>query len=311
MAATKTRKTATKTSRKGRSPEQKREEMEALHQQLAQGVEELRTSQRWTDYLEFCKSFHRYSFGNLVLIFMQNPEASQVAGYRAWQAKGRQVAKGARGLRILGTGTVKVTGAEDEETGEVVEGRRRIFFPVSVFDIAQTELMDGYEDTSTIAHQLDGDDENGIYAQIVEHLTGNGVNVVRKPCAGNTNGYTYRDGEEATPTVTIDPDLSPAQAAKTALHEAAHIELGHLGEDYADYVAHRGRYEVEAESVAYVLAGMLGLDSSTYSTGYVAGWATRAETDVLKSTAARVLAAVHTLTTALEGDTDDEAGASN
>lgn len=300
MAATKTR--------KGRSPEQKREEMEALHTQLAEGVEELRTSQRWADYLEFCKSFHRYSFNNLVLILMQNPEASQVAGYRAWQAKGRQVTKGAQSLRILGTGTVKVTGAEDEETGEVVEGRRRIFFPVSVFDIAQTEVIEGQEDASSVSQQLTGDDEQGILARVVDYLTGSGVPVEVREITTGANGYTEpADETTGQPVrVTIEASNAPAQQAKTAIHEAAHIVLGHLDDDFAEYVAHRGRYEVEAESVAYVVAGMLGLDSSTYSTGYVAGWATRAETDVLKSTAARVLAAVHTLIDALEGNTEDE-----
>lgn len=88
------------------------------------------------------------------------------------------------------------------------------------------------------------------------------------------NGYTARADEQAgVPIrVVIEVGNSPAQQAKTAIHEAAHIVLGHLQDDFAEYVAHRGRYEVEAESVAYVVAGMLGLDSSDYSTGYVTGW---------------------------------------
>ncbi|MGC1209572.1 MAG: ArdC-like ssDNA-binding domain-containing protein [Ornithinimicrobium sp.] len=298
--------TKTRTKKTRRDPAQKKAEMEALHQQLADGVEALRTSQQWSAYLAFCASFHRYSINNLLLIMAQRPQAEQVAGYRAWQAKGRQVRKGEQSIRILGTGTVKVT-EEDEETGEVIDGKRRVYFSVSVFDIAQTDLMDGHEDTSTIAHHLTGEDESGIYAQVVEHLSGNGVTVERKQVQGGTNGYTYRDGEDGPICVVIDQDLSPAQAAKTALHEAAHIELGHLDDDYAEYVTHRGRYEVEAEAVAYVLAGILGLDSSTYSTGYVAGWAERAEGDVIKDTAGCVLAAVHTLAEALDTTSEDAA----
>ena len=96
----------------------------------------------------------------------------------------------------------------------------------------------------------------------------------------------------------IADHLSPAQQAKTALHEAAHIALGHI-EDLAEYVEHRGRHEVEAESVAYVLAGIHGLDTSDYSVGYVASWS-KGDLDEIKATAARVQGAVHQLTDAIE-----------
>ena len=95
----------------------------------------------------------------------------------------------------------------------------------------------------------------------------------------------------------IDADLSPAQTAKTALHEAAHVLL-HADEEPGEYAAHRGIKETEAESVAYVLAGLLGLDTAAYSIGYVAGWAD-GDPDTIRGPAARVLSAVHTLTDAL------------
>lgn len=278
-----------------RDPAQKKAEMEALHQQLADGVEALRTSEQWAAYLAFCGSFHRYSPNNLLLIMMQFPEASQVAGYRAWQAKGRQVIKGAKSIRILGTGTVKVT--EDDE--ETVEGKRRVYFPVSVFDICQTEAIEGHPDVSTVQARLDGEDEHGIYNAVRDYLTGQGVTVRRASLCG-PDGSTTPASDSQPVTVTIEESLSPADAATTMLHEAAHITLGHLAEDLSEYVTHRGRYEVEAESVAYVMAGMLGLDTSATSTGYVAGWAERAESDVLKETAGRVLAAVHTMADALD-----------
>lgn len=290
-----------------RTAEQRKAEMEALHQQLTEQVEALRSSEQWAAYLRFCRSFHSYSIGNLLLTLAQRPDATQVAGYRAWQAKGRQVRKGERGIRIIGTGTKKTT-QTDPETGEETEGKRRLFFPVSVFDIAQTDPIEGHPDVTDILHPLTGEDEHGIYARVVEHLTSRGVDVQRQRLTG-ANGYSTTTGtDDEQLRVVIDEALSPAQAAKTALHEAAHITLGHLADDYSEYVAHRGRYEVEAESVAYVLAGMLGLDSSAYSTGYVAGWAQNAEADVLKATAAHVLAAVHDLADALIPQ-HDEAGA--
>ena len=295
------------TNRKGRTPEQKRAEMEQLHNTLTAAVEQLRDSETWTAYLRFARSFHRYSFSNLLLIWAQNPEATQVAGYRAWQAKGRQVRKGERGIRIYGTGTVKVA-ADNEDNGEEVEnGRRRVFFPVSVFDIAQTEVMEGHEDVSELAHPLTGEDEGGILARVVDHLTASGAVVEISPLT-TANGYTEPapEGTGGPVRVVIADHLSPAHQAKTALHEAAHIALGHV-EDLAEYVEHRGRFEVEAESVAYVLAGMLGIDSAAYSVGYVAGWAERAEADVIRDSATRVLAAVHDLADALHIDAEPEA----
>ncbi|MGO2520138.1 MAG: ArdC-like ssDNA-binding domain-containing protein [Microbacterium sp.] len=285
-----------------KNPEQRRAEMEALHDQLAEGVEQLRSSERWAAYLNFCTGFHRYSFANVILIWRQCPEAAAVAGYRAWQAKGRQVRKGERGLRILGTGTVRTSADDDDADGEPAEdGRRRIFFPVSVFDIAQTDLAEGAEDASTVADELTGEDEAGILARVVDYLTAEGVPVELGNTAAGVNGYTApANADTGEPVrVMINDQLEPAQQAKTALHEAAHITLGHLDDDHAEYLAHRGRYEVEAESVAYVLAGILGADTSAYSIGYVAGWAERAETDVIKSTATRVLKAAHTLADAL------------
>lgn len=300
--STKTKRTSKKTT--AERAEARRAEMEQLHERLTAQVEALRTSDEWTRYLDFCRSFHSYSFNNLILILSQMPTASRVAGYRAWQGKGRQVRKGERGLRIFGTGTVKRT-EEDPETGEEVEGKRRVFFPVSVFDISQTDLMDGEEDRSTIAHALTGEDQGGIIERVVAHLTANGAQVEFGPIEGGTQGYTIPADEKTGESVrvVIKEDNEPAQQAKTLLHEAAHITLGHLDDDFSEYVAHRGRYEVEAESVAYVLAGLLGLDSSGYSVGYVAGWA-QGEAEVIRETAARVLGGVHTLAEAL---TEDEA----
>lgn len=125
------------------------------------------------------------------------------------------------------------------------------------------------------------------------YLTAQGWNVSREPTGKRRNGYTTNEGQR----VVVDSSLSPAQAAKTALHEAGHVTLGHLADDFTEYLTHRGRYE--AESVAYVLAGLLGLDTSAYSVGYVVEWVERAEADVIKESAARVLQAVHTLAAAL------------
>jgi hypothetical protein len=112
---------------------------------------------------------------------------------------------------------------------------------------------------------------------------------------------------DGTKRVVIDANLSPAQAAKTALHEAAHVLL-HSTEEHAEYVEHRGIKETEAESVAYIVAGMLGLDTSDYSVGYVAGWS-NCDAETIKATAANVLRTAHTLADALTENEESEAAA--
>ncbi|GAA3949575.1 ArdC-like ssDNA-binding domain-containing protein [Microbacterium sp. CnD16-F] len=276
-----------------KSPEERRAEAEGLHATIAEQVEELRTSEAWSRFLTFAQAFHRYSLNNLLLILAQKPEATSVAGYRTWQKLGRQVRKGSRGIRIFGGRDVRET-VEDEQSGEEKEQRRVRFFPVSVFDISQTDPIDPEaDDPSTLAQPLTGNDPAGIFDAVADYLTGKGWTVEREPIDGAANGYTDPEARR----VVIDADLSPAQAAKTALHEAAHVEL-HAEEDHAEYVEHRGVKETEAESVAYIVAGILGLDTSAYSVGYIAGWS-KCEPETIKATAANVLRAAHTLADAI------------
>ncbi|MCT2085602.1 ArdC-like ssDNA-binding domain-containing protein [Microbacterium enclense] len=273
-----------------KSAEERRAEAEQLHETITEQIEALRDSETWTRFLAFAQAFHRYSLGNLLLSFAQCPEATQVAGYRTWQSLNRQVRKGEHGIRIFGGRDVRET-VENEQTGEEEEQRRVRFFPVSVFDMGQTDLIDEKAgDPANIAQPLTGDDTAGIYNAVADYLTGKGWSVEREPIAGAANGYTATDG---TQRVVIDANLYPAQAAKTALHEAAHVIL-HAGEDHAEYVEHRGIKETEAESVAHIVAGILGLDTSAYSVGYVAGWS-NCDTDTVKATAANVLRAAHAL----------------
>lgn len=283
-----------RTVKNTKSPEERRAEAEALQATIAEQVEALRESETWARFLTFAQSFHRYSLGNLLLIFAQCPEASHVAGYRTWQKLNRQVRKGERGIRIFGGRDVREM-VENEQTGEEEEQRRVRFFPVSVFEMGQTDLIDEEAgDPADIARQLTGDDPAGIFDAVADYLTGKGWTVEREQIGGGANGYTTTDGTER---VVIDSDLSPAQAAKTALHEAVHVIL-HTEEDHAEYVEHRGIKETEAESVAFIVAGILGLDTSAYSVGYVAGWS-KCEAETIKATAANVLRTAHTLVNAI------------
>lgn len=280
----KTRKTA----------DERRAEADELHESIGIQLEELTSSEGWSRFLAIATGFHHYSLSNLLLIQSQRPGATRVAGFRQWQARGRQVRKGERSIKIFGYSTKRI---EPDESSDDEE-QRRVFYPIlSVFDISQTEPIDGAPEVPDFAPRLKGGDDTGIYDATAAWLTGDGWTVTRESLAGE-DGATSING---TKKVRIHDDLSPAHAALTILHEAGHATM-HA--DLADYHQHRGIYETEAESVAYITAGVLGLDTSANSIGYIAAW-TRGDVETVKATATRVLATVRTI---LDGITepDDE-----
>jgi antirestriction protein ArdC len=231
------------------------------------------------------------------LILSQKPEATQVAGFRAWQQRGRQVRKGQKAIRIYGYSSRTVT-ETDPDTGDE-ETRKVPTFPIlSVFDHSQTDPIEGHPQPEEIAQLLTGADPDAIYDRVAAIMTARGWTVTREAIASSANGYTTTDGSHR---IVVDAALEPAAAAKTMIHEAAHalMHAPDLIGPEARRDLHRGRMEVEAESVAYVLAGMLGLDTSAYSVGYIAGWAA-GDLEQVTATANAVLTAVHELADALD-----------
>ncbi len=275
-----------------KSAEERRAEADRLHESIADQLDALTSTEGWGAFLRLATGFHRYSLGNVLLILSQCPEATRVAGFRQWQARGRQVRKGERAIKIFGYSTKRI---EAEDDAEDEGATTRVYYPVlSVFDISQTDPIDGAEDAPELAPRLTGDDPTGIYEATAAWLTEQGWAVTREALRGE-DGSTTADGSRR---VRIEASLSPAHAAVTILHEAAHA-LMH--EHITDYHQHRGIYETEAEAVAYVVAGVLELDTSASSIGYIAGW-TRGDTATVKATAERVLNTVRTI---LDGLTDD------
>jgi antirestriction protein ArdC len=277
----KTRKTA----------DERRAEADQLHDSITGQLEELTSSEGWARFLATATGFHRYSLSNVLLIQSQRPDATRVAGFRQWQARGRQVRKGERSIKIFGYSTKRI---EPDENSDSDEEERRTFYPIlSVFDISQTDPIDGVDEVPDFAPRLKGGDDAGIYDATAAWLTEQGWTVTRETLP-QEDGSTSIDGTRA---VRIHDELSPAHAAVTILHEAGHA-LMHS--ELTDYHQHRGIYETEAESVAYITAGVLGLDTSANSIGYIAGW-TRGDVETVKATAARVLATVRTI---LDGITE-------
>lgn len=292
----------------------RRELAAELHATITDKMAALTQTTEWAAFLDYATKFHAYSLKNLLLILAQCPEASEIAGYNKWLELGRQVRKGEKAIRIRGFSSRKIT-ATDPDTGNE-EDRKIATFPIlSVFDVSQTdpitEVTDWmrtknpnarlWVDVPHPARNLTTDDPTDLYTRTADYIIAHGWTVDREQIPGDTNGYTTTDG---TRRIVVDADLAPAQAAKTMIHETAHA-LMHTDIETADYIAHRGRCEVEAESVAYVVAGMLGLDTSDYSIGYIAGWS-EANPNIIADTATRVLATARHLAAALDVDTDNQ-----
>ncbi|MDN4597713.1 MULTISPECIES: ArdC family protein [Leifsonia] len=264
-------------------------EAEALHASIVEQVQQLADSGQWRAFLEFARSFHNYSLNNLLLILAQKPDATMVAGFRQWQAKGRQVRKGEKSIKIFGYREKKTETAADDDTSSD-EGRVVRYFPtLSVFDIAQTDPIEGADPLpSDPTQQLTGDQDHGLIAPLSDHLESRGWTISREPLT-RASGYT----DPKTLRVILAEGISVEQSAKTLIHETAHIELRHI-DSVEEYRQHRGRMEVEAESVAFVVAGLCGFDTSAYSIGYIAGWSDE-DVTVIRDSASRVLAAVHSI----------------
>lgn len=270
-----------------------------LLKNLHSEIETLTSGERWIEWLRFSVSLRavsgrRYSFNNQMLAFMQRPDAQYLAGFKAWQAQGRQVRKGSKAISILGFRTFE----KDVILPNGKPGKETVpyFPPVSVFDVSDTDPIDGASnvfdpDAQNLVTRLDGSDDAGHFDMVAQWLRGQGWSVTREAISGSANGFTTNDG---TRRIVVRDDVSDAQAVKTLIHEAAHSVL-HVKDDglpAVDYSAHRGVCEIEAESVAYVVAALLGLDTSAYSVGYVAQWA-EADLALISSTGENVTRAVN------------------
>ena len=293
---TKTRRPARAT----RTPEERRAQAEALHEQLTAQVATLAESSNWKAWLRFAGIVRRRSFSNQMLILAQG--GTYCLGYRQWEGLNRHVVKGAKSIKIFGYSTKKTVDV-DEASGEEVTSRRAYYPVLSVFDISQTDADENAVEPVEIAHHLVGEDETEIFERTATFMRNRGWDVELEDITREgLNGYTTPDSRQ----IRVDEKMSPAQRAKTMIHEAAHAIL-HVDEIEGES-GHRGIRETEAESTAYVVAALLGLDTSDYSIGYVAGWS-KANLDLIRSTGANVLRAAGILAEALvddELDTVDE-----
>ena len=270
------------------------QQVREITDKLEQGIKELFESERFKEYLRTMSKFYNYSFNNTLLIAMQKPEATYVAGYTSWQRNfDRQVMKGEKGIKILAPAPYKaqeerekidpltqkpVIGTDGKAVTETVEVLRPAFKVVSVFDVSQT---DGKELPDIIVDELKGTVEN--YEAFFDALKQESpVPISFEDIPGGAKGFF----SPVESRIAIQEGMSEIQTVKTAIHEIAHAKLHAFKQDEQaapEDKKDRHTKEVEAESVAYTVCQRYGIETSDYSFGYIAGWSSGKETKELKS----------------------------
>jgi antirestriction protein ArdC len=265
-----------------------------IHNKLLEQVAKLASSQEWRAMLTVAARFHTYSPNNVLLIAAQRPDATRVAGYRAWSQLGRQVRKGEQGIAIL----APVLRRKDTEAADIAAeatprssdhgqapSRRLAGFRVThVFDISQT---DGPAPPDIRPELLHGSSPLGLWSDLYDQIEAAGYTIDFADL-GEANGRT----DFTDHTVVLHTGRSGAQLTKTLAHELAHIDL-HAPDVRPDALT-RDRAEIEAESVAYVVSAAHGLGADDYSVPYVTGWA-GGNTELVSQAATRVLSCARTI----------------
>lgn len=236
--------------------------MAAERERLRRAVAELSGEAGFRRWLEVRAGMHSYSLHNTILIAMQRPDATEVAGYRAWQRLGRQVRKGERAIRILAPRRVKVAEERASEQGDGEEGYRLAgFIGVSVFDVSQTDGEPLGEPPRPAP--VTGDSHAELIGPLEAFAAGRGYRVLRERLPEGMGGYCDEGGKR----IAIDGSLAPNGQVRTLLHELAHT----YGIDYRRY--ERGVAEAIVEAASAIACRSLGLDTDLASVPYIAGWA--------------------------------------
>lgn len=227
---------------------------------LQEKLSSLMNSNEYIQWLKTASTFHNYSLRNTLMILAQNPEATRVAGYNAWKCLGRQVRRGEKGISIFAP-VIKKVKVDEDENGEPVFEQTISFHIAKVFDISQT---DGEPLPEMEVTRLDGDVAD--YDKLLEGLK----QVAKIPVSfehfdnPDLNGFYHRKEVR----IAVRAGMSKAQTLKTLIHEMAHAFMH--GEDSQE---RKSKKEIQAESVAFIVCHHLGIDSSSYTLGYLGGWA--------------------------------------
>jgi len=228
--------------------------VQALIEQLEQGH-----SDGLTAYLTAMGRFHSYSFGNILEIARQKPDAQRVAGLYAWNQLGRKVRKGERGIRILAP-VIGVRRKKDEEAEKDIRTQNQAvlvgFRSAYVFDVSQTEGKELPELSERVTGNV------GEYRErLVDFILAQGIELEFKESIAPALGMSYGG------KIVLLPGQSPAEEFSTLVHEASH-ELLHKAE--RRIATTKTVRETEAEAIAFVVGKTIGLNTGRASADYVA-----------------------------------------
>ena len=257
------------------------DKVKELSEKLEDGIKDLFESDKYKNFLKVMSKFHNYSFRNSILIMMQKPEATYVAGFNKWNTFKRKVNKGEKGIKIFAPSPIKkkVQQYKKDEKGNFiyVDGKKVIeeveqiipkYKITYVFDISQTSG----EPLPSLTEELKGSvNDYRNFKKALENSTS--FNVAYGSIKGEAKGYCT----PALKRIMVKENMSEVQTIKTLLHEMAHAEL-HTTKDGKS----RETKEVEAESIAFIVSNYYGIDTSEYSFGYLAGWSSDKELGELK-----------------------------
>ena len=270
------------------------QQLKEITEKLEQGVKELFTSEKYMEYLRVMSQFHNYSFSNTLLIAMQKPEATLVAGYGAWQNKfERNVKKGEKAIKIFAPAPRKVEVERDmldpgtqspviDENGEVKKEKVTVQQPyfkiTSVFDVSQTDGKP-LPELDTVQDLTGSVEGYNIFFEALKRTSK--VPMDFQPIEGGSHGFYHQIDKR----IAIAEGMSEAQNVKTGIHEIAHSRLHDRDMIDAEngIMVDRRTREVQAESVAYTICQHYGIETSDYSFGYIAGWSEGKEMKELRS----------------------------
>ena len=278
-----------------------KDRMREIVDSIETGIKELFESDKYRQYLSTMSRFHRYSVNNTMLIYMQRPDATHVAGFNKWRDQfGRNVMKGEKGIKIIAPTPYKKKIEEvklDPDTkapmldadGKVVMEEKEVKIPmykvVSVFDVSQTEG----KPLPQLASDLNGNVQQ--YEVFMEALRRSSpVPMEIRPIAGDTDGYFNSTNQ----SITIRDGMSEVQTVCAAVHEIAHAKLHNYekereaaaaGDETAEQVKPKDRHteEVEAESISYAVCQYYGIETGENSFGYIATWSQGKELKELRA----------------------------
>lgn len=279
--------------------------MKEITDELEQGVKNVFSSGQYAKYLRTMSQFHHYSFRNSLLIHLQRPNATRVAGFNTWKNKfGRYVNKGEKGIHILAPTPYKkhIEVSHDkqgkpllDENGQPTTKTKEItipaFKPVFVFDVSQTS---GRE-LPTIASELTGSVEE--YELLFNSLKKVSPYPIEfEKIGGNTKkGYCDFTNQR----IAIKLGMAEAHSVKTAIHEITHARLHNIVDP--TQMGDRESKEIEAESTAFVVCNHYGIDTSDYSFGYVASWSADQDLNKLQKSLETIQKAASELINDIDG----------